>query len=91
MIISQKDFGMEYHSKESYKFHMLYESFKLMYQMACPVFILLSIILIDNYLYLFFMLMGLVFWLLSVKMRSLRNIHKCASDLFKIDYFKMFK
>lgn len=81
--LSENQFGKLYFLKEAIKFNKLYLIFKNIY-LWCPALIFIWYIIPSLWIFPSIGFLILLFWLGSVKMRSLRNINLYASKRFEI-------
>ena len=82
MNIEEVKFNIAFHSKKSVKFNNFYMIFKSICLLS--PFLIFLIFIYNSFLILLVPLfLFITSWLLSVKMRSLRNINIYAASLFK--------
>jgi len=86
-ILSEKEFGAIFHMKESLKFNYLYLIFKYIC-IWCPILIFLLYIVPSIWIIPSIILIELVSWICSIKMRSLFNINLYASKILKEEYLE---
>lgn len=82
MQISENLFGKCYHNKKAYIYNILYLFFKI----SSIIILILSCILLTTNSLLYLIPISFILWLISIKMKSIRNINNQASKIFSKMY-----
>lgn len=86
-VLSEKEFGVIFHKKESLKFNNLYLTFKYLCIWS-PFLAFIWYIVPNLWLFPTILLITVASWLCSVKMKSLRDINYLASKFLKNEYLE---
>lgn len=87
MRITEKQFGVIYHTKRAIKFNKFHLIFKYTY-IWCPLLIFIYLWYPSLWIFPIVGIVSLVSWLISVKMRSLSNINHYTAKILRMEYFK---
>jgi hypothetical protein len=86
IILTEKQFGVIFHAKKALKFNRLYLLFKNIF--CFSPFLIFLWFAIHNYFIIIpiVILIGIISWLFSIKMKSLRDINLYAARHLKKEY-----